>query len=698
MRRIADEPRAQSHIIVGHDADGVVTARHRSASDRFDIGGRGFVSEPGWVGGSSTQENGSTCWQGEYVEKGKRSADSFLDQRYLAMTPKAPSKRRKGISDKEIIQRIVYLDGIGKSPEEIAADVEEKVGRVKGVLHAQRYDTRHWTGDNNDSRHVHLKKWAALDQIHGNTRTDCREIIRVDKDYVFESWEECNDYLNTLKVRPQKVNYVRDDQYPERVTNPHLLYYLPAGRGVWYDESIGMAMLEAVAAALTIDAGGDIGGLTNIGDCKQPTSPRGVSIEIETEHLPDLSELCRILKVDLKQNLAVTMRQQSVAQMVAAGISETQSGAIYSLAGKRGIELCGLWEKMRQLRVDADLDRRSLGIQVADALLEDRFMADELRKLRASALTAAENSIRVAAKKVAESYGRGRRASSRGFDLRAAEAEVKKAVADVRENASADLTAAELKKKEIDAARGAGGRYCNRTQVQRSVRRIADAMLEISKTATPDEKAVRALIGMDPRTIGKHWDAAVALNAANAIVAHVLDAPPTVPEPENQPEATHATDPAKCSGVWGVTRTDSREEQTGQPPNEPNKAIPATSGETLTLETTIPATMRPLVNALRPWNPASGETQTGRALLEFCRPGYRLYRSKLGIREEARRRQKGRPVDNASGKSGQTIKLDDDDVSPERGSDCRGSGAQHVERPATIPILTFAASGRITIA
>ncbi|QOZ66340.1 MULTISPECIES: hypothetical protein [Bradyrhizobium] len=665
LRRMADEPRAQSHIVERHDADGVVTTRHQSARDRFDPGGRGYVGSAGYVGGSSTQENGGTCWQDEYVEKGKRSDASVMDQRYLEMTPKAPGKRRKGISDKKTIQRIQYLDGIGKAPEEIAADefVKETVSRVKGALHSLRFDTRHWAGDNNDRRAVHLKKWVGLDQIHGNTRTDCREIIRVDKDYVFESWQECEDHLNTLKVRPQKVNFVRDDAHPERVTKPHYLYYLPDGNGVWYDESTGMAMLEAAAAALTIDAGGDIGGLANIGDVKQPTSPRVVSIDMETEHLPTLSELCKILDVDLKQNLVVTMRQQSVASMVEAGISETQSGAIYSLAWKRGIELCGLWERLNQLRVDAELDRRRLGVEVFDALLEDRFMADHLRTLRASALTAAENSIRVAAKKVAESYGRGLRASSRGYDLRAAEAEVKKAVADVRATASSDLTPAELKKLEIHAAQSIGQVHCNRVQVQRSVRRIADAMLEISKTgAVPDQKAVRKLTGMHRTTVGNHWDAAIAIKAANAIVAVIMDAPPVAPEPENHPSAAIATDRAECSGVRGVTGTDSRERQPGQPVDQPSEAIPATSGETLTIETMIPATMLPLVNGLRPWNPGSGETQTGRALLEFCRPGFRIYRSKLGIREEARRELKGRP---ASGKSGSHDHLDDADVWPE---------------------------------
>ncbi|MGY0572803.1 hypothetical protein ACTGJ9_018410 [Bradyrhizobium sp. RDM12] len=113
---MADEPRDQSHIIERREADGVVVTRHQSASDRFDPGGRGFVGQPGYVGGSSTQENGGSCWQNAFVEKGKRSETSVLDQRYLAATPKAPGKRRKVISKDKVLQRIAYLDGIGRTP------------------------------------------------------------------------------------------------------------------------------------------------------------------------------------------------------------------------------------------------------------------------------------------------------------------------------------------------------------------------------------------------------------------------------------------------------------------------------------------------------------------------------------------------------------------------------------------------------
>ncbi len=166
-------------------------------------------------------------------------------------------------------------------------------------------------------------------------------------------------------------------------------------------------MFEAAAAALTVNAGGDIGGLANIGDCKQPTSPHNIAGDLNTESLPTLPELCKILGVDLKNNLVATMRQQSVAQLVAAGVSETKSNALYTIAVKRGFELCKLWERARELRVDADLDRRTLGGDVETALLDDRFVAGELDGMRGAARKAAENTIRVAAKRVAESFGKG---------------------------------------------------------------------------------------------------------------------------------------------------------------------------------------------------------------------------------------------------------------------------------------------------
>jgi hypothetical protein len=614
----------------------------QSARDRFD--GRGYLfDKPAWIGGASTQPNGGTCYQESTHEKGKRSATSICTARVVAMVAKAPGKCRRGIADKTVIQRILHLEMGGKSVAEIATDVGEKPGRVRGVIHRASHDDRFWSGLNNDVRHVHLKKWAALDQVHGNTRTDCREIIRVDKDRVFYSWQEFIEWLSKLKVQPQQITFVRDDLHPEWVVKPHLLYILPEGRGVWYNNGLCMAMFEAVAAALTVDAGGDIGGLANVGDLKLPTSPHNIAIDWNVEHWPTLSELCKVLDVDLKRNIVVTMRQQSVAQMIEAGLSKTQSAAIYTLVGKRGFELCLLWQKSRELRVDGDLDRRHLGDEIAEALLEDRFVLSQLEELSGAKRAAAENTIHIAAKSVAEAFGRGRKASGRGYDLRVAEDEVKKAVAEFREHAPADLTPEQLAKKEIDVARGVGGHYCNRVQVGRSVRRISDAMLEISKTGiVPDDRMVERLSGMDIRTVRARWHAAVAFVAANHVVAKIMGAPPVVPEPENRVDTTPAPDAAKCSSVWGVKGERSPINYASDYTVPVSSAIPATSGETLTLETMIPATIRPLVKVLLSRQPAPGMRPTGLNLLEFVRSGATIYRPSLGIRAQAHRRRRGR--------------------------------------------------------
>ncbi|MGY0572807.1 hypothetical protein ACTGJ9_018430 [Bradyrhizobium sp. RDM12] len=114
----------------------------------------------------------------------------------------------------------------------------------------------------------------------------------------------------------------------------------------------------------------------------------------------------------------------------------------------------------------------------------------------------------------------------------------------------------------------------------------------------------------------------------------------------------------RCTGVTGTGR---REEQPDQPADETNGRAGSPPVETLTLETIIPGTILPLVNALRPRNTASGTPPIGAVLLNFCRPGVRVYRSKLGIRKQERLRSKGRP---AHDKYRQSI-IDDIDAWPE---------------------------------
>jgi hypothetical protein len=639
LDRVRDEP---GLLRVNYRDDQTVPIRFvQSAKSRFDEDEVGYVfDEAAWIGGSSTQDNGGTCFQLPFTEKGKRSATSPMTMRIVAATPKVRTCRR-GISDKAVIQRIMYLADSGKDVTEIAAEVGEKESRIKGVIHASRNDTRFHSGPNNDRRVVHMKKRVALDQVHGNLRTDCREVIRVDIDWIYESWAEFEDYLRTLTVQPQQVVYVRDDRYPERVTKPHLLFILPEKKGVWYGNAVGFAMFKGVAAALTVMAGGDIGGLANVLDCKLPTSPNNVAIDWATDHLPDLSELCRVLCVDLKNDPDRVMRTRSVAQMVEAGIDEEQSGALYTLALKRGWEIGFVWEARGELRINGGLDRRKLGDDLHQALLGDAFLLKLLNTMDGKKRAAAEKSLRTAARKVAESFGCGPAAGSRGYDLGAAEVQVTKAVAKIQKEIC-DMPDDDRKKKEVEVSQRAGQVYAKKVQVDRTRRRIADAMSAIAADGTdPTVDLVTGFTGMDARTIRRHWDPAVALLAANAICAVIMS-----------PKSTDTTCPPVetfCSGVWGIPEGDSLSEQPASYPETKGTA----SGERFTLDSILSPPILRLVNRIKPWNPASGRAPLGRNYLEFCRPGFTLYRSKLGVREQSLRRQKGRRVNQ----SGSTVDI-----------------------------------------
>ncbi len=114
------------------------------------------------------------------------------------------------------------------------------------------------------------------------------------------------------------------------------------------------------------------------------------------------------------------------------------------------------------------------------------------------------------------------------------------------------MTTEQLRKDEIHVAQSEGGHYSRRVRLEAGARRVADAMLKIVKTGVvPDPKAVTMLTGLDPRTVNNHWQAAIALNAANMIMAQVLNHPTIVEEPGNKAHNTSSPEPAKCSSRRG---------------------------------------------------------------------------------------------------------------------------------------------------
>jgi hypothetical protein len=147
-----------------------------------------------------------------------------------------------------------------------------------------------------------------------------------------------------------------------------------------------------------------------------------------------------------------------------------------------------------------------------------------------------------------------------------------------------------------------------------------------SDGTVPTVASVSALTKIGERTVPKHWDAAVALLAARQIVDYVL----TVPEPVS-------VVPANGSCVWGETTYGSLSKGSVASP-EPARAAPRAP---VTLATILSVTSMHLVNRLKPVNPASGALPLGRNMLDFCRSGFTVHRSTLGIREQTRRRRKG---------------------------------------------------------
>lgn len=634
VRNMPGQTRVAVHMET--DGEGKLTGTaplrfRQSASDRFDKDGRGYVFDAeAWLGGTSLQTNGGTCYQLPFVEKGKRSAKSANVMRIVAATPKV-SSRRRGITNKDKLEAVKQLHDRGWTAKRIAVEIEETVSRVSGAIHAQTNDARFHTGLNNDQRLVHRKKRVALDQIHGNLRTDCREVIRVDVDRVWETWAEFEEWLNSRLAwayggqvrapRPHLVVYVRDDRFPERVTKPHLLFILPEKHGVWYGNRVGLPMFNAVAGRLTVIYEGDPGGLANVSDCKLPTSPHTVFVDTETESYPTLGEMCKLLDVDLSFGLERTMRAMTVEEMIDAGIDEDTSGALYTLCWKRAWEIALLWESTGQLRIGDDLDRRKLAVELLDALLTDAILAPELEGLDEDAQEAVQSGMTTAARKVAEKFGKGREAGTRGYDLGAAEKQVAQAIAAVT------IEGEQLSFKDRKhAAQSAGQAYARQQRVGRSIRRIADAMRTIAVDGTvPTAKAVQTITKQDMRTVDKHWDAAVALTASREIVQAIL----TVPAPVS-------VAPAFSSSVWGVPEKASMKEASEADP-VPGQPVP---GEPLTLASTLSAPVRTLVARLARI-PADGPVTTGRNLLEFIRPGATLHRSTFGIREQSRRRRKG---------------------------------------------------------
>ena len=628
----------------------------QSGWDRVNIGYSWATTAR--VGGATQADGQGKYLQNPFIEKGFRSntAKGASLKRLVASTPKIGARRRGRVTGMANIKRALYLDQIGKSYVEIAADIGQSVQRVRATIWDNVNQSVLRTGLTNDRRFVHQTKWAALDQIHGNLRVDCVDMFRpVELDRDFEDVHELIEFIAKRKAKPFKVIWVRDDARPGVIPRPHFLFALPEGWGIWYGEAKAMAMLEAVAVAICEDYGGDVGGLANMFDTKLPTSPHNEYISYETENLLTLGELCELYEVDLRVDLTRGARRLATEGLAKTGVEKTVSNELWTLIRKRAWEISRRWEDDGDLRVDAHLDRAIFADQLIDACMEDAFILAELNKLSGAKRAGAEKMLQSAVRGVAEKYGRDRRiVRGRGYDIGAAEDEVALAKEKARRQAEIEFagdTEFEVKvaKAVQHAGQSAGQDYGRRQRNARTVRQIADQIaIDVAAGREPTAKGVAKAIGRDPRTVEKHWDAAVVQAAANYSVRAVMKASMHNAKKSDDPVAgTIAPTSANNSSVRGVPTTYSEDDVVRTAKKTSDQRAPIVHR----LEDVLPVQLNRLVKRVKPWNPANGKPPTCWNFHMFTRLGMVQYTSGLGFRRKIPRIGREPVVDRSSGET-----------------------------------------------
>jgi hypothetical protein len=363
------------------------------------------------------------------------------------------------------------------------------------------------SGPFNDVRYHHERKIFALDGAYINLRTDCAEIFRIELDRDFPDVATLLRWLKKRKVQPQVVVWFWDSRYPGRVIRPHFYFILPDKKGVWYGETKGTRMLHAVATAINKDYDGDPGCLANLFDGKNPLSPHSHYVICE-ENLKDLSQLCKILEVDLDQDLDRGMRDQCVQGMTKAGIDENASMAVYDWAWTRSRALLKLWSQTGSIRVNASLDRTALMDRVYETMTQELSQLD-WKPGNAREREKTERALRCQARTAVERLGKG--VDSRGWNVGAAAQETKQAVEALGEHATL--------KKKVEAAQRAGQAHRSRVVVERSVQLLRDHIaIATSAGLEPTVQSMMEATGLCEITVKKHWNTAVSRAAAVQIL------------------------------------------------------------------------------------------------------------------------------------------------------------------------------------
>lgn len=179
-------------------------------------------------------------------------------------------------------------------------------------------------GPHKDCRRRYSSKMAALDGTYLST-TDLLTLMRIDLDKEFESYEDLLQELldmvafGDLPLLPHFIAWTPDDRFPGRLFGAHLIFLLPANRGVW-GKGVHRVVYDAAVAGLTYALkrlGADPGGIANPTDFRNPIGPHNDYRTPNRDVFMSCGEISSRLKV--KASRASMMRQMSIEAMEAAG-------------------------------------------------------------------------------------------------------------------------------------------------------------------------------------------------------------------------------------------------------------------------------------------------------------------------------------------------------------------------------------------
>lgn len=179
-------------------------------------------------------------------------------------------------------------------------------------------------GPHKDCRRRYASKMAALDGTYLST-TDLLTLMRIDLDKEFDSYEDLLQELldmvefGDLPLLPHFIVWTPDDRFPGRLFGAHLIFLLPANRGVW-GKGVHRVVYDAAVAGLTYALkrlGADPGGIANPADFRNPIGPHNDYRTTNRDVFMSCGEINSRLKV--KASRASMMRQMSIEAMEAAG-------------------------------------------------------------------------------------------------------------------------------------------------------------------------------------------------------------------------------------------------------------------------------------------------------------------------------------------------------------------------------------------